>query len=120
MISFLKFAHIVLVLGLLGSVFYCLVSPSIHKQYLHKNIFLLCLFAILTGTLLVLPKHFTFHTLWIKAAYMLSFSFGVGVLGLIFLTPRVPRWVLRIVYFILFFILICAVRDAVMKTAFLL
>jgi len=82
------------------------------------------LIAMLLGTLLVLPKHYTFHTPWIQAAY---FFVGILFLAILLLASIIKKkknitqkhfW--QGAYLFLIIILICIIRDAVMKTSFFL
>ncbi len=111
LINFLKFFHVLFALSLLGSVIYCIALANSY-QYKNINKFMLwiSLFAVLTGTLLVYPKHFTFHTPWIEAAYILTFVFSLGVLLLTLLKRN-----FLFVYFLLGIILIFIIHDAVTK-----
>ncbi len=124
-IHFLKFIHVLLALGLLGALFCCIVLVMRSAQsstlfYINKIILALCVFALLTGTLLVYPKHFTFHTPWIQAAYLLLFIFAVGVTLLLLLKKITPRWIGVMSYIFLLMILIFITHDAVMKSTFVL
>jgi len=128
---FLKFAHIVLVLALLSSTLYCTILIGSERQqhhritFIHKILFFTGLLAALTGTLLVHPRHFTFHTPWIQAAYILFFAFFLGVLlaKKRFLQRPVgkkERLVWQGFFLVFLLILIFIVHDAVTKTTFLL
>ena len=78
--------------------------------------------AILTGTLLIYPKHFTFHAPWIEAAYLLAFILGTLVFLLLY-TKRsfnLNRWLWRGIYIVFTMILIGIIHDAVTKTTFLI
>ena len=105
-IHFLKFFHLLFALGLLSGVIYCCAVNKINKILL-----VLCFFAALTGTFLVYPKHFTFHTPWIQAAYLLTLIVGIGIF---FLMTTKNKW--RFFYFLLIMLLIFITHDAVMKT----
>lgn len=133
LIDVLKFIHLLLTLGLLGLTLFCLIL-TIHKKAVFKqpenhnlittlNRILLWLlgFALLTGTLLVYPKHFTFQTPWIQAAYVLVFICGVliGIVLLFFKQKRKWFWLWGMVYLILLLLLIGVIHDAVTKTTFL-
>jgi hypothetical protein len=84
-----------------------------------------------TGTLLVLPKHFTFHTPWIQAAYVLTTLYSLSIITLIFFRKKRrvkmagdkltqgQQYLWRLAYLALLFILILVVHDAVTKTRFL-
>src|SRR5437762_1129139 len=94
-IDILKWLHLLLTLSLLGSTCFCLVLVSrkqfdnIHK--LNRLMLWLLLFALLTGTLLVYPKHFTFHTPWIQSAFILVFLFGT-LLSLLMPLQKKYHW----------------------------
>lgn len=137
LVNLLKFIHLLCVLGLLGSVMYCLTSVGSkklvgtshyffsHAKQLHNVILRLSALVMLTGTLLVHPKYFTFHTPWIEAAYIFLLIF---CLGIIFVKKQVNsskkftssrRWIIQGCYCLLFIILLFIVHDAVTKTTFL-
>jgi len=112
MINFLKFSHLVFILSLLGTTLYSVVSPKVKNTAL---IFWLSGLSILTGTLLVHPKHWTFHTEWIKAAYLFIFIFLLGIVAQHFIKLKNPA--LSRVFAIFLIIILClVVRDAVTKT----
>ena len=126
-INIVKFIHLLCVLGLLGLVVNSLVALSLrkfsrnpaNKAYLinqNKNMLWLAIFAVLTGTLLVYPKHFTFHTPWIEAAYLLVTLFIIAVFVLKRL-PNLPNYLKIISYILLITLLVCVIHDAVTKTA---
>jgi hypothetical protein len=122
----LKFAHILLVLSLLGTAVYCIVAVGLKKNSnlrLNKILIILSLLALLTGSLLVIPKHYTFTTPWIQAAYIFVIVFGLLVTGLTLLKKKMwlthPRWWL-LSYTLLTILLIIIIHDAVTKTTFLL
>jgi len=140
LIHIVKFIHLVFALGLLGLAIYCLLligskkfgmTTRNHRQRIirsNKILLLFSLLAMITGSLLVIPKHFTFHTPWIQAAYILLLVFGVGIALLTLLKrKRVSRrgisnterfgWL--VAYCFLIMILIGIVHDAVMKATFL-
>lgn len=112
MIYFIKFIHILCALGLLGGTTYSLVAVT---RQLNKIFLLAAGLAILTGTILIYPTHFTFHTPWIIAAYLLTFAYILGIRLSLFL--KKPT---RLLYFILIMVLILIVHDAVTKTTLLL
>jgi uncharacterized membrane protein YozB (DUF420 family) len=128
-VNFLKFIHLLLTLSLLGSVGYCLAllisknrianRPLIYR--LNKIILVLAFFAMLTGTFLVHPKHFTFHTPWIQAAYILIVCFSLGLFALMFLSKKQIRFsgIAIFFYLLLLLVLVFIVHDAVTKTTFL-
>ncbi len=132
MVQIIKFSHILLTIALLGSIFFCL-ALLVSKKFaltnlshqnrivrLNKIILLLAFFAMLTGTFLVYPKHFTFRTPWIQAAYFFSLLFGIFVSFLIFFRNKIKRrWYWLSVYLFLSVILLGIIHDAVTKTTFL-
>jgi len=125
MIDVIKFIHLLLTLSLLGSTFFCLILIYFQQNDLIKRLnrimLWLLVFAVLTGTLLVYPKHYTFHTNWIQAAYILVFLFGTLLsLLAVFRKKRPWRWLSGISYFFLIILLIVIIHDAVTKTTFLL
>jgi hypothetical protein len=111
LIHLTKFIHVLLALSLLITTFFCLASNSIKN---HKLILILSLVAAITGTLLVYPAHFTFHTPWIKAAYVLLGIFTLVILGL--MRFKLKKITLIILLAIL---LIFIIHDAVTKTTLL-
>lgn len=121
MIHFLKFLHVLIALSLLGSTFYCIAFARPKSAYTIRinNILLLFVFlALLTGTLLIYPKHFTFQTPWIMAAYLLLLVFSSGLLLLNKIKFKIQS-VNKLIYIFLFFVLILITHDAVTKTTFL-
>lgn len=121
MVNFLKFIHVLIALSLLGSTFYCVAFARLRSAYVMRiNTLLLCLgiLALLTGTLLVYPKHFTFKTPWIIAAYLLLFVFCGGLLLLNKMKFKIQS-INKLIYIFLFFVLILITHDAVTKTTFL-
>ena len=126
-IAFVKCIHLLLTLGLLGSTIVCLILAGSNKipadfiTRLNRTMLWLAAFAVLTGTLLIYPKHFTFHTPWIQAAYLLVFVFGTAVSLLVYWRNQLTsRWGWIVSYVILSGTLIAIVHDAVTKTTFLL
>ncbi len=126
LIDIVKFIHLLLTLSLLGSTFFCLILISFKKQdervvRLNRLMLWLLLLTLLTGSLLVYPKHFTFKTPWIDAAYLLVFLFG-GLISLLLTLKRKkyywkPLWCVS--YVLLIVVLIGIIHDAVTKTTFL-
>jgi hypothetical protein len=114
MIHLLKFTHLILTLGLLSLVFFHFLFRDM--KYLKKIILWFALFAMLTGTLLVYPAHFTFHTPWIRAAYVFAVVF---VTGIIVKDRLKTAWMRICVYLMLCAILVLIVHDAVLKSTFL-
>lgn len=124
-IHLIKFIHLLCTLGLLGSISYCLVvtvrfKTVKHEVYLYKLMLLFGFFAALTGTLLIYPSHFSFHTPWIEAAYLFGLSFALGIIFLMLTRhhPTVSRF-RPLIYGVLGVILICIAHDAVTKSTFL-
>ncbi|HSW92719.1 MAG TPA: hypothetical protein VLJ15_00015 [Gammaproteobacteria bacterium] len=126
LIDVLKFTHLLLTLGLLGLTFFCLIlagfSAHPERNFLlirfSRLILWFLVLAMVTGTLLVYPKHFTFHTPWIRAAYFLVFLSGLIVSMLIYFRKKNHSrvfWFLG--YFFLMMILVGIVHDAVTKMA---
>lgn len=134
--NFIKFIHLLLTLSLLGSTFFCILLIGFKKfnrprfYQSSKVILVLALLAALTGTLLVHPRHFTFHTPWIRAAYLLMTCFALSILTLMqfnkksktsvngLMTERkYGLWL--VVYLFLAIMLIGVIHDAVTKTTFL-
>jgi hypothetical protein len=141
LIHFLKFIHILITVSLLGAVIFCVILISSKKFTLrdfycnnnvtgiNKIILWLSVLTILTGTFLVYPKHFTFHTPWIQAAYILILVFSSAIGSLLWirkkkqlaaLLPQFQRWLWLFVYGLLTLILVGIIHDAVTKTTFLL
>lgn len=124
MINIIKFVHILLALGLLGVTSYCLTLTSskhrTHLLFFNKYLLIISFFALLTGSLLVYPKHFTFHTPWIQAAYLLLITYGI-TLGLSIICSKkiAQAWIWRCLYLTLIAILVIIIHDAVTKHTFL-
>lgn len=126
-VNLLKFIHLLLTLSLLGSASVCLLLISSKQRNhfqsqitrLNQSMLILAILAMLTGSLLVHPKHFTFHTPWIQAAYLFIFIFSLFIATLILFKKHLLKktWIWRIVYIILIIILIAVVHDAVTKTS---
>ena len=70
---------------------------------------------MISGSLLIYPKGYTFHTHWIQAAYLLLSIFVLSIFLLKYL--KYFKY-LKIIYFILILLLIFIIRDAVTKTTF--
>ena len=132
LIGLVKFIHLIFALSLLGSILYCLILVSSNKfipAYLprrdkinrtNKLAISFCVLAALTGTLLVYPKHYTFHTPWIEAAYLLVLALASTLSGLLFLTRNQKiRWLWQLTYVILITLLVFVIHDAVTKSTFL-
>jgi len=115
----LKFFHVLLAMGLLGTTGYCLVMANrLHKTSAVSRIYIALLITsaivVLTGTLLVYPKQFTFHTPWIIAAYVLLGIFFFGVV-LLWAIQYQRVWLSRTAYLIFIVLLLLIVHDAVTK-----
>lgn len=125
LIYFVKFFHLIFALGLLGLTAACLFQANRNSASLlrlNNMIFLFAFIAALTGTFLVYPKHFTFHTPWIQAAYLLVLLFCAGIFLISVLKKTFSQrliWVTRLLYVPLIFILLLIMHDAVTKTTLL-
>lgn len=134
LIHIIKFLHMLFTLGLFTAAIYCIALVSSRKfsqpnslqhrkiARLNRLMLWLLLFAILTGTALIYPKHFTFQTPWIDAAYVYALVASISLLllkksHLNFTSTRRELWLLA--YFILLALLIVVIRDAVTKTSYL-
>lgn len=126
MIHLLKFIHVIAALSLLGLTFYCLTT-RIHTQKIAlnvvtKNMLWFSALALLTGTFLTYPKHFTFHTPWIQAAYLLTTLFILTVFLLRFFKnalPKLPHWGWQLIISCLIILLILVIHDAVTHSTFI-
>jgi hypothetical protein len=127
MIYLIKFIHIISALSLLGITMYCLVfiikTKTIPLPLIHKRLLYISLLAMLTGTLLIYPKHFSFATPWIQAAYILVICYA----SIIALFNRYRdaflfkyQGIISISYLMLIVLLIVVIHDAVTKSTFLL
>lgn len=130
LVNIIKFIHLLCVIGLLGGVILCITSMrskafnnSISLSTVNKTLVWLGILALLTGTLLVHPKNFTFHTPWIQAAYLLLAGF---ILGILFIKryslrqkSKLGRFTTQLLYLILSIVLILIMHDAVTKTTFI-
>jgi drug/metabolite transporter (DMT)-like permease len=122
-----KFLHLLFVLSLAGIIVYCLsvvstkkfvLNPAYQKikiHHLNRYLLLLAAGALCTGTLLVYPKHFTYHTSWIQTAYALLALFAGILLILLSIKQRFARSIWLMIYLLLALILITAIHDAVTK-----
>jgi len=137
LVYFTKFFHILFAISLLSLVVYSLISakkaqPNVANTFSHlsskheKLLLIISLLAMLTGTLLVIPKHYTFHTSWIEAAYILLTLFIGGV----FVATRIKKRhinniskktliLMRVIYVCLGAILLLIMHDAINKSTFL-
>jgi uncharacterized membrane protein YozB (DUF420 family) len=128
LVNCLKFLHLLCVLSLFGTLIYgfvCISRKNISAIIsIHQVIIVISLLAMLTGTFLVHPKHFTFHTPWIKAAYLLLITFCIGITLLKNRAAKIKpasfssrqRMAWQITYVILGSVLILITHDAVTKT----
>lgn len=127
MINLIKFIHMLCTLSLLGGTLYCFVhtakTRSLATSTMHRTILYIGTFALLTGTLLVYPKHFTFHTPWIQAAYILVVSY-LSIIGLMsrYRGKLIFKYhgIILTIYFSLIVLLVLVIHDAVTKTTILL
>lgn len=120
----IKFIHLLSVLGLFSLTIYCLAIAGSNKiakfNRLNQLLLILSLMAIISGTFLVYPKHFTFHTTWIQAAYLFTILFGLSILFLSSLKKKSGhRWAWQLAYLLLILLLMAIVHDAVTKTSLL-
>lgn len=123
LIDLIKFIHLLITLGLLGLTFHCVTAKgTLNLKRINVTLLSLSVLAIATGTLLVYPKHFTFHTPWIQAAYVLVVGFCLCIGSMVFFNRKicVPKNLLRGIYLILFTLLVLVIHDAVTKTTFLI
>lgn len=123
-INIIKFIHVLLALGLLGLTSYCFsLANSKHDTKLilfNKNLLIISLCALLTGTLLVYPKHFSFHTPWIQAAYILLIIYGLALRFSIIFSKKINKpWIWRSLYLTLIAVLLLITHDAVTKETIL-
>lgn len=105
-------------LSLLSLIIYCLITPKMIKP-LNRFILIIMPLAIITGTLLVYLKHYTFHIAWIKAAYLFSFLIMV-IIGcmIIFKEKLKKRLFWKTTYLIVLIMLVLIAHDAVRKMTF--
>lgn len=119
-INLIKFIHVLLALSLLGLTGYCLTITNAHQTkkfiFLNNKLIIISVFALITGTLLVYPKHFTFHTPWIQAAYILLLFYILTIkLCMLFFKKITYPSMWRFIYTVLIMILIIIIHDAVTK-----
>lgn len=124
LVYFLKFLHILIALSVLGTLLYCIFSAIRQQSHtvIYSILLALCLFALLTGSLLVLPKHYTFTTPWIQAAYLLVAIFASCVSAIIIIKKKFQvnhRGLSLLAYFFLVTLIIVIIHDAVTKSTFL-
>lgn len=128
-IDIIKFIHLLTTLGLIGLAVYCLAltlstqfaslfpNPSQKISRLNRAMLLLTGIALMTGTLLVYPKHFTFHTHWIDVAY--AAVLAVGALLIICSRVKISRSVSLLFYLFLIIIFLVVTHDAISKSTFI-
>lgn len=140
LIGFIKFIHLLCAISLVGSTFVCLLLVGSRKfgltplatrdsiTRLNIFMFLLSLVVLVTGTFLVLPRHFSFHTPWIIAAYLLILIYFISIAALMLFKkkrlvknagekiPKSQQYLWRAAYVLLMILLILIVHDAVTKT----
>lgn len=108
---------------LIGSIFFCfgitqkIIEPQKNNLFsiLQKTGISIGVLAGVTGSLLIYPKHYTLHTHWIIAAYLLLASFILLILYSHKIRSR-TAWVGFCTLSLL--ILITIVHDAVLKQTF--
>ena len=129
--DWIKFTHLVVALCVLGLTLYALyLTIKGNEKWLSRKwdswILGLLVVGAITGTFLVYPKHFTYHTPWIQGAYLL---FAIAILGLLFNiisktlikknNPAGASTKMKVVhitnYCILLLLLIVIIHDAVTK-----
>jgi hypothetical protein len=120
MINFVKFVHILLAMSLLGFTAYCITLTRSNNraniQFFNKKLIVLSLFTLITGSLLVYPKHFMFHTAWIQAAYLLVLTYAITLILLTVFSKKIHHiWLWRLLYIALFAILVLITHEAVTK-----
>jgi hypothetical protein len=132
LVALIKCLHLVLTLSLIAAIIYCVMlvtakkfalNNTYHQHKIHRmnrTILGLAALAVLTGTLLVYPRHFTFHTLWIQTGYVLVGLFISMVALLIWVAKKkytlAPHtWLMM--YLFLALLLVIAIHDAVTKTS---
>jgi hypothetical protein len=124
LINLIKFVHILLMLALVAGIIASLFQVKAKKftsNRFDNSLLITCLLLVFTGTLLVHPKHFSFHTIWIQVAYVLIILFGLALLlSRLFKKPGAAarRWAWAGLYLFLLLILFCIIHDAVTKLVF--
>ena len=113
----LRFVHLLVAMGLFGTVIAGWLVPV---RQLKKRLLATGMVAALTGTLLIQPGHYTLHTPWIQAAYLLL---GIFLLLVFVCAPDTAHQKKSVRYFVwralgpvLVLILAGIVHDAVMKS----
>ncbi len=114
-VHWVKCIHLVAALGLLGTSVYCFMTaaPTRSESHLLRHMLYLGLIALITGSLLVYPSPFTFHTPWIKAAYLLVLACCLLILLLAKISYAFFR---RVASMVLMILIIVIMHDAVTKT----
>jgi len=130
-VALIKFIHVFIAMSILGCAITGFVKVSgkhltsfklaqCHK--LNKIILSLLLCGMILGTALVYPKHYTFHTPWIQAAYLFI---AIVILMLGFLRYLIKRQMVKtrifwqLAYGLLIMMIGFVIRDAVMKSTWL-
>jgi len=118
-IDLVKFVHIIIALSLLGMVGFTWSQPgTLRIVTLQKILLPLVILAMITGSLLVYPKHFDFHTPWIQAAFLLCSVFAIFVLCMRYVIKDPQKiWLWRLSFGGLIVILVAIIHDAVTKTS---
>jgi len=70
--------------------------------------------ALLTGALLIYPKHYSFHTPWVQMAFIIVSIFILGIIVLFFYKKMDHAFF----YSILLVLLILISQDAIRKITF--
>jgi hypothetical protein len=123
-IHLIKFMHLLFALSLFATTFICLIytfSPKFSaskRLNAHKLLLVFSLLAMISGTLLVYPKNYTFQTTWIQAAYFLLLLIGFIISLLIFFHKK-PKRIWAVGYLIILLLLSLIIHDAVRKTTLL-
>lgn len=121
LVNFLKFFHLLLALGVLAGMFYCLAAIRTHNfnqvsVRINRVTIIHALLATITGTLLVYPKHYTFHTPWIQAAYLfMGLVTGILILLIVLRNNKYYRAICSVAYLLIVLMLMGVVHDAVTK-----
>lgn len=135
LIALIKFFHVLVAMSILCFTGFCIfqVNRNTHLNTklssLNKLLLLLSLLSLFTGTLLVRPEHFNFHTHWILAAYYLLVIFILCIVLILQLRKKYllsnqamnakQRYVWRTLYLLLFIILLLITHDAINQATFL-
>lgn len=105
------------------------IETLLHSMALKINFFniFLILIQILSGSLLVISKHYHFNTRWIDAAYLFAGTCLLILFYLIILLRQKKKtglkkkqiWQLHLLHLMIIFIAIIIMHDAICKTSFL-